>query len=130
MIPANWCVKKGMFDVPKGTKDIDLISRAEKAVAKFVKHFERLGYKLVARPKVTLLTVSDRSNFIARRDNRGGTLLVPAPAPNTIRPDHPFAVPDRDQYVVQAWFEQTPRQVRVELSDGVVRRLHLEKHVV
>lgn len=115
-------VKTGGFRVPRGAKQgWTLVRTTEEAVKKFIAKFEREGWTLESRPRVKLMNRWE-GGLKPVLDTKGTTTLW-IPEGTGIPEDHPWYVPDRDLYVVAAWFSRPPREARFWIPDDVYRRL-------
>ena len=112
--------KLGMFSVSKGTHDLLLISKADAAVKKYIEHFEKAGWRLESRPRVRRLR-EWKPKFRIVTDNRGARVAVPVST--GMRPDHPWYIPDVDQYEVTADWSRPHRPATLEVPDATLTKL-------
>ena len=114
---------RGTFGVPRGTKDLDLIVASDKAVKKYVERFEKQGWKLEDRPRVKLVpTIEEEEYHPIPAEDSMVVMWVPKRQPG-MRSDHPWYVPDQDQYQVNAWFSRKPVTYQIQMSDDKYRRM-------
>ena len=113
---------RGLFGVSEGTKDLDLVTASDKAVTQYVTRFEKQGWKLEDRPRVKHIPVIEEEEYLPVLSDGKVAVWVPKRQPG-MRPDHPWFVPDQDQYQVTAWFSRQPITYQVQMSDDKYRRL-------
>ena len=118
--------KLGLFKVPPGTCDLDLIAYSDKAVKKYVAHFEKYNWTLESRPKVRRIKMWE-SNYRVFTDQRGDKIATPTD--KGMRDDHPWYEPDADQYQVTADWSQPHRTATLEVPDATLTKL-VEKELL
>lgn len=113
--------KLGTFSVLPGTKNLELVSKSEAAVKRYITKFEKEGWRLETRPKVKLIKRWEPTYRVSP-DTRGD-MSIWTPTSTGMRDDHPWHIEDADQYQVTAWWSQLGKQVTFEIPDDKLTRL-------
>lgn len=97
---------------------------------KFQAHYEELGWTQRSECKVKPIRMADEGARRVVNDSKGTAVLL-MPADTGMRADHPWFVPDADQYEVTAWFSIAPpdKPIVFELPDERVSRLVSSGHM-
>jgi hypothetical protein len=100
-----------------------LVDATARAVEKYCVHYEKLGWLLESRPKVTLVPVAVPSEAEVRPDKGGkAVLLVPIQPRGTMPASSPFNRPGQNRYVVRAVWTHAPLPTKVEVPDDMLKR--------
>ena len=116
----GWERRNGMFMLATGKTGQVLISAIYGQIKKFVEHHEKLGLKLEAKPVCRRIPPWECKY---RPVGSGDKIQMFVPSQmKGLDPNHPWYVPDADQYEVFAYFSQRPKPATVWLPDDYVAR--------
>ena len=117
--------KYGLFRTVKGLQEQNpttFMRRSREQVEKFVRKFEKEGWKLTSNPVAERLKPTYDTEYVPVQDTKG-TATLWKPTSTQMRPDHPFFEPDVDLYEVRAYFSRAPRRAVWDISEDVLKRL-------